>query len=229
MLCCVAVRNFRRQKKGDPETYIPNSAYVFDQFKRKEELDLLRQVYGRLFIVISVYSDKNTRLERLVSRIASAHSEARVADLHARIATELIKRDQSEVGVPTGQRLEEAFPCGDLFLNIDDADEANKLLTRFLDGLFGSNSISPTRDEYGMQTARNAALRSVDLSRQVGVAVFSQNGEAITVGCNEVPKALGGTYWTGDDGDDRAAPAVGIIWDHDNLSDAHRLRGGVWC
>jgi len=203
MLCCVAVRSFRREKTGDADTYLANTAYVFDQFKRKEELDLLRQVYGRLFVIISLYSEKNVRLERLINRIASGHSEARLADSHARIAGDLIKRDQSEEGVPSGQRLEEAFPCADLFLNLDDPDEANKLLTRFLDALFGSNSVSPTRDEYGMQAARNAALRSVDLSRQVGVAVFSRDGEAITVGCNEVPKALGGTYWTGDQGDAR--------------------------
>jgi len=112
-------------------------------------------------------------------------------------------RDQSEENVPSGQRLEEAFPSADLFLNIDDFDGAEKLLTRFLDALFGSNSVSPTHDEYGMYAARSAALRSVDLSRQVGAAIFSDTGEAITLGCNEVPKALGGTYWTGDPGDAR--------------------------
>ncbi len=203
MLCCAAVRNFRRETNGDPDTYIPRTAYVFDQFKRKEELDLLRQVYGRLFIVVSIYSEKKVRLERLINRIASGHGEARLANSHSQIAAELIGRDQSEEGVPSGQRLEEAFPCADLFINIDDTDGATKLITRFFDALFGSNSVSPTHDEYGMQAAKNASLRSVDLSRQVGVAIFSQSGEVITVGCNEVPKALGGTYWTGDDGDAR--------------------------
>jgi hypothetical protein len=162
MLCCAAVRNIRRERKGDADTYLPNTCYVFDQFKRKEELDLLRQVYGRLFVVISLYSEKKTRLEQLINRIASDHSEARLADSHSIIAGQLIKRDQSEEGVASGQRLEEAFPCADLFLNLDDPDGAEKLLTRFLDALFGANSVSPTRDEYGMQTAKNAALRSVD-------------------------------------------------------------------
>jgi hypothetical protein len=27
---------------------------------------------------------------------------------------------------------------------------------------------------------------------------------------------------------DTGAPAVGIIWDRDNLEDAHRARGGIW-
>jgi deoxycytidylate deaminase len=194
MLCCAAVRNFRREKKGNPDTYIPNTAYVFDQFKRKEEIDLLRQVYGRLFIVVALYSEKKNRIDLLINRIASDHSEARLADTHSTIATALMKRDQSEENVPSGQRLEEAFPNADLFLNIDDFEGAEKLLTRFLDALFGANSVSPTHDEYGMYTARSAALRSVDLSRQVGAAIFSDTGEVITLGCNEVPKALGGTY-----------------------------------
>ncbi|HEX4765824.1 MAG TPA: deaminase, partial [Lichenihabitans sp.] len=34
-----------------------------------------------------------------------------------------------------------------------------------------------------------------DLSRQVGAAIFSKLGEVISLGCNEVPKAPGGTYW----------------------------------
>jgi len=203
MLCCMAVRNFRRQKKGNADTYIPKTAYVFDQFKRKEEIDLLRQIYGRLFIVLSLYSEKKSRSERLVNRIASDHSDARLADSHSAIATELMKRDQSEENEPSGQRLEEAYPSADLFLNIDDFDSAEKTLTRFLDALFGSNSISPTHDEYGMYTAKSAALRSVELSRQVGAAIFSESGEVVTLGCNEVPKALGGTYWTGDTADAR--------------------------
>ena len=160
MLCCAAVRNFRREKKGTPDTYIPSTVYVFDQFKRKEEIDLLRQVYGRLFIVISLYSERKNRIDQLINRIATDHSEARLADTHAAIAATLIKRDQSEENIPTGQRLEEAFPSADLFLNIDDFDGAEKLLTRFLDALFGSNSVSPTHDEYGMYAARGAVGRS---------------------------------------------------------------------
>ncbi len=54
-----------------------------------------------------------------------------------------------------------------------------------------------------MYAARSAALRSADLSRQVGAAIFSDEGEIITQGCNEVPKAFGGTYWDTEDPDFR--------------------------
>jgi deoxycytidylate deaminase len=63
------------------------------------------------------------------------------------------------------------------------------------DALFGRNDITPSKDEYGMYAAKSASLRSSDLSRQVGAVVFSAEGEIITQGCNEVPKAFGGTYW----------------------------------
>ena len=54
-----------------------------------------------------------------------------------------------------------------------------------------------------MYAAKSAALRSLDLSRQVGAAIFTPNSEIIAIGCNEVPKAGGGTYWTKDTDDAR--------------------------
>lgn len=54
-----------------------------------------------------------------------------------------------------------------------------------------------------MFAAKSAALRTADLSRQVGVAIFSKRGEIITLGSNEVPKATGGTYWPDENIDDR--------------------------
>ncbi len=54
-----------------------------------------------------------------------------------------------------------------------------------------------------MYAAKSASLRSSDLSRQVGAAIFTAEGELIAQGCNEVPKAFGGTYWDGDEQDHR--------------------------
>jgi cytidine deaminase len=201
VLCCAAVRNFRSEKGA--ETYIEKQAYVFDQFKRTEEVALLRQVYGRLFIVISIYSDREKRIESLTQRIAHDHVEPRPDGSHKAAARSLVDRDEREEGDPNGQRLQETFAVADLFINMDDPKGAEALIDRFFEGLFGANFVSPTREEYGMYMARNAALRSLDLSRQVGAAIMTSNGETITAGCNEVPKAGGGTYWTGDTNDSR--------------------------
>jgi cytidine deaminase len=54
-----------------------------------------------------------------------------------------------------------------------------------------------------MYHAKSAALRSSDLARQVGAAIASEQCDLIAVGCNDVPKAGGGLYWTGDTPDGR--------------------------
>jgi len=54
-----------------------------------------------------------------------------------------------------------------------------------------------------MFVAKAAALRTLDLSRQVGAAIFTNNSEIISMGSNEVPKGGGGTYWCDDGFDDR--------------------------
>ena len=64
-----------------------------------------------------------------------------------------------------------------------------------LDLLFGYPFITPSVDEYGMFHAHSVSLRSSDLSRQVGAVITSNEGEFIAAGCNEVPKAGGGSVW----------------------------------
>jgi cytidine deaminase len=46
-----------------------------------------------------------------------------------------------------------------------------------------------------MYHAYGAAMRSADLSRQVGAAIVDDDGEVVALGCNEVPKGGGGLYW----------------------------------
>lgn len=202
-ICCSALRSHRRIKKSAPDSYVPRTSYVFDQFKRKEEIEVLRQIYGRLFIMISVYSDEDNRIIALSERIAETHSESRPTEDHKIQARKLVSRDAHEEDVPAGQRMRDAFPLADLFINIDDFEGSKKAIERFIDAFFGSNSVSPTRPEYGMYLAKSAALRSLDLSRQVGAAIFSSSGEVISLGCNEVPRSNGGTYWSGDSDDSR--------------------------
>lgn len=203
MLCCTAVRAFRRRTTGDPAAYLENNSYIIDQLKRKEEVEALRQVYGRAFILVSIISDKDMRLRRITEKIARGSAAPRPTSDHESIAKELMSRDEDEEGVSNGQRMRDAFALADIFVNIDRVDQTEKLLRRFLNGLFGSNLISPTREEYGMYFAKTASLRSADLSRQVGAAIMTEAGEIISLGCNEVPSPGGGTYWTDDTTDQR--------------------------
>ncbi len=98
-----------------------------------------------------------------------------------------------------GQRVAKIFHDADFIISVDtERPSVMEQVTRFCNLIFSSNAISPTKMEYGLFLAKAAALRTLDLSRQVGAAIFSDKGEIIALGSNEVPKAGGRTYW-GDD------------------------------
>ncbi len=118
-------------------------------------------------------------------------------------ATNLVQIDANdhELG---GQRTGEAFHLADVFLDVGvEHDEWKDQLGRFLDVLFSHPYKTPTRDEQAMFMAFAASLRSAQFGRQVGAAITSVEGDILSVGCNEVPKAGGGQYWEGDPGDER--------------------------
>ena len=185
-------RNF---KNKDRISY-QKRAYILYQFKRKEEIDLLRSVYGRLFYQISVYSRRVSRIEYLSHRIAHERDTADQSTSKP-IADDLVSIDENERSNKFGQRVTKIFHDADFIVNSDlvEKDTVEKQVTRFGELLFSSNAISPTKQEYGMFAAKAAALRTLDLSRQVGAAIFRPSGEIICMGSNEVPKAHGGTYW----------------------------------
>jgi len=185
------------------ETPVPFQAYIIRQLKRPEEVRLLRSIYGRQFILVSAYSPQETRLKRIEEQERkSVGGLISMVDAH-KAAFELLAQDARESQEASGQNVRDAFPLGDVFIDASTKVSCRETLRRFIHLLFGSNEITPTHDEYGMYLAKSASLRSSDLSRQVGAVVFRPSGEVATLGCNEVPKAGGGTYWPGDEGDRR--------------------------
>ncbi len=202
MLAISAIQSARAQITKDQSSPALRTAYILDQFKRPEEIELLRRVYGRLFIQISIHATKQTRLSNLKAKIRETHPYGPTKDFSAE-AELLIRRDQDEEGEQHGQRVVDAFPMAEVIIDGNDAKRTVEELSRFIKLAFGHNFITPTRDEYGMYMAKSASLRSADLSRQVGAAIFSPDGEVITLGSNEVPKPKGGTYFEGDEYDHR--------------------------
>lgn len=205
ILAAAAIRKIMRERlrpRKDNAEKFSRTAYLLHQFKRKEEIDLLRSVYGRLFFQISVYSRRGARVDHL-SRIFASSDHTSGPQRFRDSAEALIQRDENETGVSHGQRVAKIFHDADFIVSLDAQRPAHEQVTRFCELIFGSNCISPSRSEYGLFLAKAAALRTLDLSRQVGAAVFSCTGEVVSIGSNEVPKAGGGTYWSEDQFDDR--------------------------
>ncbi len=206
ILSCLAIakiRELRGENTGNQDSPLKRVAYIIDQIKRPEETSLLRQVYRDFYIQISCHAPRSVRERRLANRIASSHPENPREEIWRAAAAQLIGRDDSEEDEEAGQRVRDAFPLADVIVNASDETTLTNELHRFFEIFFGRPTRSPTLDEYAMALAFSASVRSIDMSRQVGAAIVARTGEVLALGCNEVPKAGGGTYWEGDTSDAR--------------------------
>jgi deoxycytidylate deaminase len=176
--------------------YLDRHAFVLRSLKTPDELETLRAIYGPRLIVIAAYSPKDHRLEHLAMQIETSRgTKDRSSWVHQ--PEELIDRDEKEERA-RGQDVSGTFHRADFFIRGWSRDVAREDIQRMMEILFGSPFRTPTRDEQGQFLAAGAALRSSEYSRQVGAAIVTPEGSVVAVGCNEVPKALGGSHWEED-------------------------------
>ena len=181
---------------------IPRRAYILRSLKNPKELQKLRDVYDSAFYLVAAYSPHEARRDHLAKRIAESRSEY-PADRHFDKAEHLIQRDQEEIGMPHGQNVRGIFHRADVFVDTTNSELLKRSVSRLVELLFGNTFHTPTKQEYAMFHAQASALRSSEPGRQVGAAIATDEGDIISVGANEVPKAGGGLYWCGDVPDGR--------------------------
>ncbi len=202
-LAMSVIREIRRKEAGDGQQPLPRVAYLVRSLKTPEEVSLLRETYGKSFIALAAYAPKDARRLYLRNRIRESQPETSEEVLTEQVET-LLGRDEVEPDNRFGQNIEATFPLADFFVEIGDCRETlQRSVTRIVELIFGNLFHAPTRDEYGMFHAVSAGVRSSSLARQVGASICTQEGELIALGCNDVPKAGGGLYWEGDEGDSR--------------------------
>lgn len=190
------IRRKRKKFTGDEKNPRLKTAYILKSFKRKEEVELFRDVYGRAFNLISIYSSVKERMDALSRKLASSSKTSTRSVEHK--ALELINTDTEQDGIALGQKVRDTFPLADYFVTVKDSAKLKAQLARAVQLIFGNPYLTPTKDEHAMFFAQAAALRSGDLSRQVGAVVVSPEGEVLATGCNEAPKSGGGLYWDDD-------------------------------
>lgn len=187
----VELRRRREHQSDSPR------AYVFWSLKHPEEVATLRLVYGRAFHLVGLFASEEERLQELQNRPGLLEAQAPAHLL----------RDQEEEGKRSGQRSRDTFHRADVFLHWK-AEPDEKALARFVELLFGRPYLTPLADEHRMFLAYASALRSGELSRQVGAAPISKEGDVLALGANDVPRRGGGLYWPGPDDDRDAARGV---------------------
>ncbi|MDH5325602.1 MAG: anti-phage dCTP deaminase [Gammaproteobacteria bacterium] len=190
-LALSAIAEKRKEIGCELEEPCYGTAYILNSLKHPDEVEMLRDLYGKSFFLISVYSPKSNRIDKLAKNIAKSHHWGVNASFNE-IAKKLIDRDEKGEDQQYGQNVRDAFPLADVFVA---EDHQNDEIKRFIELLFGHPFITPTTDEYSMFHAHAAALRSADLARQVGAVIATNEAEIISSGCNEVPKAGGGKVW----------------------------------
>lgn len=177
--------NDKDENVFDEQAIVPGRvAYLIDQVKRPEEVNLLRTVYRNLFYLVGVTRIYNNRA------VALENEHVRREEVHG-----LMSIDRLE-GEKDGQQLDKTLHLADYFFRNDSTTIESKKakINRFLDLVHGDKSVTPTDQEHGMYSAYCAGLRSACLSRQVGASIATATGEVIATGCNDVPKAGGGLY-----------------------------------
>lgn len=190
------IQRIRSERSGNTEKPIQRAAYLVRSLKTPEEVQRLREVYGSSCLIVATYASRDVQLDTLARQIAMSHHSA--PEKFRAEAAVLMRRDESERGIESGQNLRDTFPLADVFLDGRNSEALKATVTRFVEILFGHPYRTPTKQEIGMFFAYGASLRSASPGRQVGACIATKDGDAISIGTNEVPKANGGQYWEGD-------------------------------
>lgn len=181
----IAVRRELERKSEDEEFKSLRICYIVDSIKNIEELHLLKLVYRDIFYFIGVFSNLEKRISYLNKKYQMDES-----DIY-----KLINRDSGE-DKDFGQKVTNTFVEADFFLRVEESSTAilEPKIYRYLGLIFASEVITPTSNETAMYLASAAAGNSACLSRQVGASITNSNGDLLSVGWNDVPKAGGSVY-----------------------------------
>lgn len=167
-----AIHRKRQQSKKNQRVFIINS------IKREAELSLLQSIYGEHMLMLSIFSSHEDRLKRLQTKCKN-ESEAKAC-----IDKDEADTDESLKKFNFGQQVQKLFPKAHYFIN---ESETGKQINRFIDILFDAPYESPNDMEYGMFLARAVAMRSLDVSRQVGAVFVDANHNVLSIGKNHIP------------------------------------------
>ena len=176
--------------------------FVVDSLKNFSDLKSLRKIYKDEFFFCFVNSNNSIRWQRM--RNYKSWSEKRKSDFQK---IDDIDSDEklinSAVG-NNGQQVKKLSSHADYyFVNNSTRENLQSSVYRLVCLLFGYGINQPKNDEKCMHLAFSSANNSACLSRQVGAAMFTSDGNILSVGHNDVPKSRGGLYSIEDKQDHR--------------------------
>uniref|UniRef100_A0A2H5FMF1 Cytidine deaminase n=1 Tax=Legionella sainthelensi TaxID=28087 RepID=A0A2H5FMF1_9GAMM len=163
--------------------------YIINSLKNPHEYSILRHVYRRNFLFLSIYSSRDLR-EKNLKRKELVSNKKKLEESDEIEIKNLL--DTGGFSNTSSTNTRETYHKAHYFINYDDFEFD---LNRFTNLIMNEPFSTPTIDEIGMAHAYVESLKSADLSRQVGAVILNDDGNILASGCNEVPKFGGGLHW----------------------------------
>jgi hypothetical protein len=149
----ILVANYIRANRAKIQSAAnTGTVYVVNQFKKPEEIDALRRIYGEALLVISCHAPFEKRLETLSNKFVAEHSDPTNRDKWRSEAEKLISKDEKEAEA-YGQNVSSAFPLADCIVDTTSEDRTLNGINRLFRLVFGDPHLSPTYEEYGSNIA----------------------------------------------------------------------------
>ncbi len=205
-LVCAEIVKIRKEQYGDEYLKNPHNkktVFIFDSIKNPNEIIFFKEIYKSAFFLFGILTTENVCLQRIKNK---GYSEL---EFH-----EIFEVDSGNKQEKHEQQVRDCVKSADIFIrnDITNLDELKSKLNRYIDLLLRSNVVTPSAHETAMHHAFVASASSACMSRQVGVAIVSENGSLLSTGHNDVPKAFGGLYDSDSKPDQRCFGKGGICY-----------------
>lgn len=182
--------------------------YIVDSLKNKSDYESLKYIYRDEFFFCFITANTEIRWSRMRNYKSWKENEK-----HDFLEIDGIDSDEEKIDpkvADKGQQVRKLASLADYyFVNNVSRKDLQYSAYRFACLLFGHGINQPTKDEKSMHIAFSCANQSACLSRQVGAAIFSKEGNILAVGHNDVPKYKGGLYSIEDIGNDNRCLNLG--------------------
>jgi len=184
MMAVAAINEGRSQDELGRPTPRRRQVHIIRSLKHPDEVTRLRHIYGKGFFLLGVSAPRRVRRQTLIDENFQQNEANQLLDIDA--------AEDDRIG----QQTRATFELADAYLRVDSGGAALEAkVRRVVDLLMSCPFLPPTQEEHAMFMAYAAALRSGDLSRQVGAVIANAHGDVIASGANEAPAPHGGSYW----------------------------------
>ncbi len=182
--------------------------WIVDSLKNTSDLKSLREIFKDEFFFFFVTANTEIRWRRMRD-----YRSWKEEDKAKFLKIDQIDSDQKQIDEQvgdSGQQVRKLAAEADYYIvNNETRADLHRTAYRAIGQIFGLGINQPSTDEKSMHIAFSSANQSACLSRQVGAAIFSKEGNILSIGHNDVPKAKGGLYSIEDENHDYRCLNVG--------------------